>query len=248
MSRPMGWPVASCWRTLPKNSKLSLISSTYLTLTPCWRLKAFSVFLSMYSGQFAHVSPAMEALGWLTVTCFLALTWLAASPSIEHPASAEPSAVSPRAAAPERPRKRRRDMPDCSNRRRSRARSTSRSDIAPDDERVLRVPGEQDVLADAERARLAAIAVGGEHRELLAAGRGHDVQDRHAEERRDGHRATQRVAPRRDAVGRRHELDLLRPHADPHGVAGRVVHPGARHVHRAVVGLDGRHLDAALQH
>src|SRR3954469_22644505 len=157
MSRPMSWPWASCWRTLPKNSKLSLISSTYLTLTPCCLSNVFSVFLSMYSGQLAHRSPAIDAFGWLTVTAFLALMPLAASPSIEQPASAEPSAVSPSAAAPERPRKRRRDMPpgpdaSPSNSRRSSARSTSRSDIARDDERVLRVPGQQDLVADAQRA------------------------------------------------------------------------------------------------
>src|ERR1700755_604900 len=147
MSRPIGWPVASCWRTFPKNSKLSLISSTYLTLTPCCLSKVLSVFLSMYSGQLAHTRPAIEALGWLTVTGFLALTWLAASPSIEQPASAEPSAVRPSAAAPERPRKRRRDIRSASsNSRRSSARSTSRSDIARHDERVLRVPREQDLL------------------------------------------------------------------------------------------------------
>ena len=34
MSRPPESPCAYCWRTLPKNSTLSLISSTYLTLVP----------------------------------------------------------------------------------------------------------------------------------------------------------------------------------------------------------------------
>src|SRR3954447_14730895 len=151
MSRPMGVPWASCWRTLPKNSKLSLISSTYLTLTPYRLSKVLRDFSSMYSGQLAHRSPAIDALGWLTATALRALTWFLASPSIEQPASAEPSAVMPSAAAPDRPRKRRREIPASSKSRRSRARSTSRSDIARDDERVLRIPGEQDRLADGQR-------------------------------------------------------------------------------------------------
>ena len=34
MSRPPESPRSYCWRTLPKNSVLSLISSTYLTSVP----------------------------------------------------------------------------------------------------------------------------------------------------------------------------------------------------------------------
>ena len=55
MSRPPESPLSYCWRTLPKNSVLSLISSTYLTEAPY----SFSYYLrvprssSMYSGQLA---------------------------------------------------------------------------------------------------------------------------------------------------------------------------------------------------
>ena len=47
MSRPIGLLDCSCWRTFPKNSKLSLISSTYLHLPPNSLLKSLMTFLSM---------------------------------------------------------------------------------------------------------------------------------------------------------------------------------------------------------
>ena len=42
-SRPPELPCAYCWRTLPKNSTLSLISSTYLTVVPYSFLNLSSV-------------------------------------------------------------------------------------------------------------------------------------------------------------------------------------------------------------
>ena len=55
MSRPPESPRSYCWRTLPKNSVLSLTSSTYLTLVPYFFSNSLSVprSSSMYSGQFA---------------------------------------------------------------------------------------------------------------------------------------------------------------------------------------------------
>jgi hypothetical protein len=46
MSRPPEVPWSYCWRTLPKNSVLSLTSSTYLTLVPYSFWNALSEFLS----------------------------------------------------------------------------------------------------------------------------------------------------------------------------------------------------------
>ncbi len=42
-SRPPELPCAYCWRTLPKNSMLSLISSVYLTFVPYFFWKSLRV-------------------------------------------------------------------------------------------------------------------------------------------------------------------------------------------------------------
>ena len=42
MSRPPDSPWSYCWRTLPKNSVLSLISSTYLILVPFFSWNSLS--------------------------------------------------------------------------------------------------------------------------------------------------------------------------------------------------------------
>src|SRR6476659_9344583 len=72
MSRPIGLPACSCWRTFPKNSKLSLISSVYFTWPPYCLSKDLRTFLSMYSGQLANVHVPIATFGWLTAAAFLA--------------------------------------------------------------------------------------------------------------------------------------------------------------------------------
>src|SRR3954463_9145536 len=68
MSRPIGRLACSCWRTFPKNSKLSLMSSTYLTCPPYFLSNDLRTDLSMYSGQLENVQSPIGTFGWLATT------------------------------------------------------------------------------------------------------------------------------------------------------------------------------------
>src|SRR3954453_15437156 len=151
MSRPIGCSACSCWRTFPRNSSLSLMSSTYLTCPPKRLSNVLRTFLSMYSGQLENVQLPIGTFGWWICGIGVALFWTRSSvPSIPQPASELASA-----SEPARPR----------NRRRVYGSATA------DHERVLRPPGELDRPAGAERLRLRAVGVLGEDVELLPAGR-----------------------------------------------------------------------------
>src|SRR3954452_3760745 len=171
MSRPIGCSACSCWRTFPRNSSLSLMSSTYLTCPPYRRSNVLSTFLSMYSGQLENVQLPMGTFGCVIsgigVACLDARSSV---PSIPQPASEEASA-----SEPARPRKRR------------------RVSATLDHEGVLRLPGQLDLASDREALGLGAVGVLREDVELLAA-RGLDhVLDRDAEEGRDEDLAAQDV-------------------------------------------------------
>ncbi len=99
--------------------------------------------------------------------------------------------------------------------RRSSARSMSRSGIARHHERVLRVPGQLDLAADAERRRLRAVACSGRTRQLLAARRASPrTGSRCRGRRRRRPCRAARCAPSGTCSPAGTQRDLLRPHAD----------------------------------
>src|SRR4051812_12376131 len=118
----------------------------------------------MYSGQLENVQSPIATFGWRIVGIGVAsLRARSSVPSIPQPASELASA-----SEPARPRNTRRVW---------------RGSATRHHERVLRLPGQLDVAADAERVGLRSGRVLGEDVELLAA-RGVDhVLDRDAEER-----------------------------------------------------------------
>src|SRR3954469_4196768 len=172
------------------------MSSTYLTCPPNCLSKVLSTFLSMYSGQLENVQLPIGTFGWRIAAAATGVASLRARssvPSIPHPAR-EPASAS----KPARPRKTRRVV---------------RGSVTGDHERVLRAPRQLDVAPDAERVGLRAFRVLREHVELLAARGGDDVLDRGAQKRGDDDLAAQDVGAVGHRVTRRHQPDLLRPHA-----------------------------------
>src|SRR3954462_7998230 len=105
----------------------------------------------MYSGQLENVQSPIGTFGWCTVgigVAFSRARW-------SVPSMPQPLSVLASASEPARPRKRRR---------------VYGSARAPHD-RVLGPPGQLHLAARAERLRLRAVGVLGEHVELLAPGR-----------------------------------------------------------------------------
>src|SRR3954470_23053978 len=116
----------------------------------------------MYSGQFENVQSPTGTFGWWICGIGVAFSLARCSvPSIPHPASELASA-----SEPARPRKRRRVY----------------GSATAHHEGVLRPPGELDLAAGAQRLRLGAVRVLGEHVELLAARGAHHVLDGDAQE------------------------------------------------------------------
>src|SRR5215207_8842128 len=199
MSRPIGCLFCSCWRTFPKNSKLSLISSLYLTLPPNCLLKSLRTFLSMYSGQLANVQLPISVFGWLTLLAASSLSSLAFSASPSTPPQAARTAARPLSARPElparpmKPRLDRRSLSKNSSRARS-IRGSLNALLLGYDEGVVGIPGQVDLAAGPERVRFRAVEVLGEDGQLLAARRLDHVLDRGAEEGGDDDSAAQGVA------------------------------------------------------
>src|SRR3954467_8939392 len=195
MSRPIGLSACSCWRTFPKNSKLSLMSSTYLTWPPYFLSKDFSTDLSMYSGQLENVQLPIATFGWLTaVDAFLPELSPFTPPQAARNADPGPS----KRPAPARWRMNWRR--ECSLPSSIRSTMPSRSScgigglLSLDDERVGGVPGQRDVAARADRTGGVAGTVRGDHGEP-AAGLGLDhVLDRRPQVAGDGDAAVDDVA------------------------------------------------------
>src|SRR4051794_17118670 len=170
MSRPIGLPAWSCWRIFPKNSKLSLMSSTYLTCPPYFLSKDFRTDLSMYSGQFENVQLPIGTLGWCaTAEAFLPELSPFTPPQAAR--NAEPGPTRRPAAARWRMNWRR----ECSLPSSIRSTMPSRSScgmgaglLSLDDECVGGVPGKRHVAARADRAGGVAVPVGCDDGELAA--------------------------------------------------------------------------------
>src|SRR5438094_1891940 len=169
MSRPIDRLACSCWRTFPKNSKLSLMSSTYLTWPPYFLSKDFRTDLSMYNGQLENVQSPIGTLGWLTA----ADTFLPELSPLTPPhaaRNAEPGPSSRPAPARWRMNWRR----ECSLPSSIRSTIPSRSScgigglLSLDDERVGGIPGQRHVAARADRTGGVAVAVGSDHGQLAA--------------------------------------------------------------------------------
>src|SRR4051795_2194385 len=161
MSRPIGLPAWSCWRTFPKNSKLSLMSSTYLTCPPYFLSNDLRTDLSMYSGQLEKVQLPIGTFGWLTaVDAFLPEASPFTPPQAARNAEPGPS----RRPAPARWRMNCRR--DCSLPSSIRSTMPSRSSggiaglLSLNDERVGGIPGQRDVAARADGCSGVAVAIG----------------------------------------------------------------------------------------
>src|SRR4051794_31036155 len=103
----------------------------------------------MYSGQLENVQSPIGTLRWWTAATGVAFSRARCS----VPSMPQPARLLARASEPARPRKRR---GVCGS-------------ATADHERVLGPPGELDLAPGAQRLRLGAVGVLGEHVELLAA-------------------------------------------------------------------------------
>src|SRR5436190_3629955 len=186
MSRPIGRLAESCWRTFPKNSKLSLMSSTYLTCPPYFLSKDFSTDLSMYSGQLENVQLPIATFGWLTaVEAFLPELSPFTPPQAAR--NAEPGPMSRPAPARWRMNWRR----ECSLPSSIRSTMPSMSSggmaglLSLHDERVGWIPGQRYLASWADGGGGVAIPVGCDHGQLAARLGLDHVLDRDAEVARD---------------------------------------------------------------
>src|SRR3954451_15495398 len=224
MSRPIGRLACSCWRTFPKNSKLSLMSSTYLTWPQYFLSKDFSTDLSMYSGQLENVQLPIATFGWLTaVEAFLPELSPFTPPQAAR--NADPGPMSRPAPARWRMNWRR----ECSLPSSIRSTMPSMSSLrivfwllSLHDECVGWVPGERHGPAGTDGVGGVAVSVWRDHGQLAARLRLDHVLDRNPEVARDRDTAMDDIARGggrlgTGAIGR--DRDLLRAHADSNGAA-----------------------------
>src|SRR6478609_7296492 len=250
MSRSIGLPACSCWRTFPKNSKLSLMSSTYLTCPPYFLSKDFRTDLSMYSGQLENVQSPIGTLGWLTaVDAFLPEL----SP-FTPPHAARKADPGPRS-RPAPARWRMNCRRECSLPSSIRSTMPSMSSLmicwllSLDDERVNGIPGERHVAARADGIGAVAVPVWRDHGQLAAGLRLDLILDRDPQVARDRDTAMDDIAGGGRGLGTRavrRDLELLGAHSDSDGAPVHVTEPVVRDEHAlALLGIERRHRPVA---